>query len=137
VLIRRSIRNAFVSSFVPLAVIVGLAFAILLTITTDERRGRRFRFSPLQVFVAIGALFFALLLAHQQLREQFENVVYFDWFYFLAYLVLLGVAVNAVLVATPKLSQRLFFRFGDNLIPQLLYWPTLLGAAVLLTVVLL
>ncbi len=137
ILIRRNIGNAFVSSFVPLAVIAGLAFAVLLTITTDERRSRRFRFSPLQVVTATATLFFALLLAHLQLRNQFENVVYFDWFYFLTYLVLLGVAVNAVLVAAPNASQRLFLRYGDNLIPQLLFWPTVLGAAVLLTVVIL
>lgn len=137
VLIQRNVANAMVGTLVPLSVAAGLAFAVLLTITASRNRARRFGFSTSQVMATLAALFFAVLIAHQQLRNQFKDIVYFDSFYFLIYLVILGVAINAILVASPVTGRRTFFSFGDNLIPQLLYWPTLLLAADILAITLL
>jgi hypothetical protein len=135
VLIRREVGNAFVTNLVPLFVAAGLAFGILMTMTRDERRSRRFGFSTTLVMTTLAALFFAVLLAHQHLRGQFQGVVYFEYFYFLMYLVLLGVAVTAILISAPATRDRTLFAFGDNLLPQVIFWPSLLLAMVVVTVV--
>ena len=133
VVIRRQLLNAFVSNLVPLLVAAGLAFGILMTMTRDDRRSRRFGFSTTQVMTTLAGLFFAVLIAHQQLRGRFEGIVYFEYFYFLLYLVLLGVGVVAILVSAPATQESRFFAFGDNLLPQILFWPTLLLAIVAIT----
>ena len=135
VVIRRHLPGAFVSNLVPLLVAAGLAFGIVMTMTRDERRSRRFGFSTTQVMTTLAALFFAVLIAHQQLRNRFEGVVYFEYFYFLMYLVLLGVGVLAILISAPFTRDRAVFAFGDNLLAQVLYWPSLLLASVLITLV--
>lgn len=135
VVIRRDLANAFVSNLVPLLVAAGLAFGILMTMTRDERRSRRFGFSTTQVMTTLAGLFFAVLIAHQQLRGQFQGVVYLEYFYFVMYLVLLGVGVTAILVSAPATRNRTFFAFGDNLLAQVLYWPTLLLTMLLITFV--
>ena len=133
--VRRNLLGAFVSNLVPLLVAAGLAFGILMTMTGDDRRSRRFGFSTTQVMTTLAGLFFAVLIAHQQLRSRFEGVVYFEYFYFLMYLVLLGVGVIAILISAPGTRHRPVFAFGDNLLAQVLYWPTILAASVLITVV--
>ena len=133
--VRRDLLNAFVSNLVPLGVAAGLAFAVLMTIRSNGSRQHRFGFSTTQVMTTLGALFFAVLMAHQSLRQQFEGVVYFEYFYFLMYLVLLGVAVVAILVSAPATRDLAVVRFGDNLLARVLYWPTILLTMVVITLV--
>lgn len=131
--IDRRVGNALVGNLVPLVVIVGLAFALLMTITVDVDRARLFNFNTTEVVGALVALFIATLVAHLQLRAGFAGVVYLEWLFFVTYLVVLGVAVIALLAAAPQTRGWKVFRIGDNLIPQILYWPTLMGALILVT----
>ncbi|MFK8024815.1 MAG: hypothetical protein AB8G26_12715, partial [Ilumatobacter sp.] len=130
--LRRTPLAALVTNLVPFLVAAGLAFAVLMTISGDAERSRTFRFSTTQAITTLSAIFFGALLAHLRLRARFDGVVYLETFYFLLYLVLLGVAIVAISASAPQTRDLKFFRYGDNLIPQLLYWPSM--AATLLAV---
>ena len=68
-------------------------------------------------------LFFAIILAHARLRGEFPDVgvLYLEWFYFAAYLAVLGVTINAIAYAAHVGGG--FFHFRENLIPRVSYWP--------------
>ena len=58
-------------------------------------------------------------------------MVYLESLYILTYFVILAVAINSVLlVAKPNLK---LFRDYDNLWTEVLYWPTILLAMVVIT----
>ena len=69
------------------------------------------------------ALFFAIVLAHARLRGQFPDVgiLYIEWYYFVAYLAVLGVTINAIVYAAHLGGG--FIHFRENLIPRVAYWP--------------
>jgi hypothetical protein len=136
-LIKRRVGNAFIVNLVPLFVVAMLAFASLMTATTDRERGSTFGFSTAGSIGTLSALFFVVLLAHIQLRQQFagSGVVYLEWFYFVMYVVLLGVAVTTYLVAAPSSAGLRLVAYRDNLIPKVTYWPALIGAMVAITIV--
>lgn len=134
-LIKRKFENAFIVNLVPLFVVAMLAFAALMTVTRDSSRSSVFGFSTSGSIGTLSALFFVVLLAHIQLRTQFagSGVVYIEWFYFMMYVVLLGVAVNAYLVSAPWAENHRFLAYRDNLIAKTTYWPVLIAAMVIIT----
>ena len=121
--LRRSLLDAFVAHIIPLAVVLGLLFLILW-------RGVLERLSATELVGASSGLFFVVLLAHIQLREQLQSpdIVYLECAYLLSYLFILLVALITVIESIrlqdvdenealgPHLSRR--YRFS-----QLLYWP--------------
>jgi hypothetical protein len=54
-----------------------------------------------------------------------------EYFYFVTYFAILGVAANVLLFT---LTENGMVRLQDNLVPKLLFWPMLLGAWFLVTV---
>ncbi|MFN7556425.1 hypothetical protein, partial [Microcystis sp.] len=59
------------------------------------------------------------------------GIIYFDYFYFILYIMILLVAINAILFASNiKLD---WIHYKNNLIPKLLYWPTNLALLLLVT----
>ncbi len=135
-LIKRRFQNAFIVNLVPLFVVAMLAFAALMTTTRDRERGSIFGFSTSGAIGTVSALFFVVLLAHIQLRTQFagSGVVYIEWFYFMMYAVLLGVAVNTYLVTAPLTAENRLIAYEDNLIPKVTYWPLLIGTMCVITI---
>ena len=107
-----------------------------MTTTSDPDRGTIFGFSTAGGIATVSALFFVVLLAHIQLREQFagSGVVYIEWFYFMMYVVLLGVAVDTYLVSAPWTAGNRLIAFEDNLIPKVTYWPVLIGTMCVITI---
>jgi hypothetical protein len=82
-----------------------------------------------------AAFFFAVLVAHNALRNEVKaaGVVYLESVHLLTYVVILAVATNAVLlVARPNLG---LFQAHDNLWAEVLYWPAILLAMVIITFV--
>ena len=148
--ISRSFVGPFISNMLPLIIIAILLF-IALTITTKMPyfvlaiAGRtralgageimddgtiKHGGSPTYGLIATAtvlsytvALFFAIVLAHARLRGQFPDVgiLYLEWYYFVAYLAVLGVTINAILYAAHLGGGLIHFR--ENLIPRFAYWP--------------
>ena len=116
----------------PLVILIQL-FVIVVVIGTKEKRLEQFGVRPGAVIFTCAAFFFATLVAHNSLRGDLRayGLVYLESLYILTYFVILAVAINSVLlVAKPNLK---LFRDYDNLWTEVLYWPTILSAMVVIT----
>ncbi len=133
--IRRNFLNAFFINLVPLLLIAGLLFAVLMTVTDHPERRGRLGFNDMNVIGAASALFFVVLLAHIQLREQFESdrLVYLERFHLLMYLTLLLVSVFTYVFSVGHGRIAEIVRWRDGLAMKLAYWPYLTGSAVPIT----
>ena len=131
--IKRHLLSALISRMiVPLVILIQL-FVIVVVIGTKEKRLEQFGVRPGAVIFTCAAFFFATLVAHNSLRGDLRayGLVYLEGLYILTYFVILAVAINSVLlVAKPNLK---LFRDYDNLWAEVLYWPTILSAMVVIT----
>jgi hypothetical protein len=126
VVLKRKFLNAFIIQLVPLATIASLLFAVLLTLTQHEKKRELAGFSLGGVNGMISGLFFVVLLAHVQLREQFaaSGIVYIEYFYLLMYVLMLLVTLNSFALSWNSKSPWIYaLTFRDNLPAKLLYWP--------------
>ena len=117
---------------VPLIILLQL-FVIVLVIGTDTKRLEQFGVRPGAVIFTCAAFFFAVLVAQNSLRDEVKShgMVYLESVHILTYLVILGVAVNSVLlVAQPNLA---LFRDNDNMWIEVMYWPLIFCLFFLIT----
>ena len=135
--IRRRIGDAFIVHLLPLLMVVALLYGALLTITDDSNLSERFGFSAANVIGSCSALFFVVLLAHMQLREQFagESIVYIEYFYFFMYVLLVGGAAYSYLFAAKHEGWLSFLYARDNLALKLGYWPMVFASMLLISLV--
>jgi hypothetical protein len=131
--IKRHLLSTLISRMiVPLVILIQL-FVLVVVIGTKEERLEQFGVRPGAVIFTCAAFFFATLVAHNSLRGDLRayGLVYLEGLYILTYFVILAVAINSVLlVAKPNLK---LFRDYDNLWTEVLYWPTILLAMVVIT----
>ena len=131
--IRRHLLSTLISRMiVPLVILIQL-FVLVVVIGTKQERLEQFGVRPGAVIFTCAAFFFATLVAHNSLRGDLKayGLVYLEGLYILTYFVILAVAINSVLlVAKPNLK---LFRDYDNLWTEVLYWPTILSAMVVIT----
>jgi hypothetical protein len=131
--IKRHLLSALISRMiVPLVILLQL-FVLVVVIGTKQQRLEQFGVRPGGVIFTCAAFFFATLVAHNSLRGDLKayGLVYLESLYILTYFVILAVAINSVLlVAQPNLK---LFREYDNLWAEVLYWPTILSALVVIT----
>ncbi len=132
--LQRDFLNAFIVSIIPLAVIALLLFLVLFTIRTDAPGTEFIGFNVSGVLGFCAALFFVIILEHTSMRSQLvaQGIIYLETFYFVMYVALMAIALNAILVAQPEPPRWIAFR--DNLIPRLLYWPLLALLSLIITV---
>ena len=146
VIVRRLVLSPFVSNLLPLIVVAFLLFALLMvTRSSDSTRkasdaesgaGAKqdlLGFSAAGHVTSCAALFFVVILSHIDLRRQVQadRIVYMESFYFIAYIAILLVATNAVLVGQRTPIPGIQYR--DNLMPRLLFWPFVLTAVLGMT----
>lgn len=122
--LRRSLLDAFVAHVIPLLVVIGLLYLILW-------RGVVERLGSTELVGASSGLFFVVLLAHIQLRDQLRSpdIVYLECAYLLSYVFILAVALTTVfetirLQDLPEDEPVLGHLSGRYRAAQLLYWPT-------------
>ena len=133
--IKRRFNNSFVVHLLPLFLVSVLLYAALLTVSDSPEKNERLGFNTTGFLGMGSALFFVILIAHIQLREQFAGarVVYLEYYYILMYIMLVVCTINTYLFAIrPKPLER-FIIYKDNLIPKILYWPVILIALNILT----
>jgi len=111
-----------------------LLFVILVLTTNDEEQQKRFGFTASGVAMASGTLLFAVILKHSQIRSVVgsQRITYLEVLPVVLYLMILLVAVNAILLASP--FQIAFIEFRKNILPVLCYWPFLFGLILAVTV---
>ena len=135
--IKRKFENAFIVHLLPLFLVAALLFAALLTVSGDPDIAGRHGFNTSGLIGACSALFFVVLIAHIQLRQQFagSGIVYIEYFYFLMYALLVMTAANTYMFCMKSAPWLKIIHYRDNLIPKVLFWPIVLGGMVVLTLV--
>ncbi len=136
VVVEWSFGDAFVITLVPLLIVAGLLFAILMVTTADPERAETFGFNMAGAIGTASALFFVVLLAHIQLREQFTGagVVYLEQFYFTIYSAILAVTIDVYVFSTGGPGRlAALVRHRDNFIAKAAFWPTLLAVVTAIT----
>jgi hypothetical protein len=119
---RREFTNPFVATFLPLLVVAGLLWFILLTTARTRELVAVTGFNASNILRAVTSLFFPVVLAQINLRNHIltHGILYVEYYYFAMYLLILLVAGNAIVVAFlphPRLVDK------ENRISKVLYWP--------------
>lgn len=133
--IKRKFENAFILHLLPLFLVAALLFGGLLTVSADPDLASRHGLTTSGVIGACSALFFVVLLAHIQLREQFAgtSIVYMECFYFLMYGLLVVASANTYLFSMRAATWLKIVHYRDNLIPKIAFWPFVLGCMIVIT----
>lgn len=126
--LERNFIDAFVTNLVPLIVVSVMLFAILLTITCDKEKAGLFGADAFSVVTSTAGLFFIVLVAHIQLRKEFNlpSIVYLEYFYLVMYFAILWVSVSGFLVTSAREGQLMHYR--DGLFAKIFFWPMILVA---------
>lgn len=133
--VKRIFENAFVVYLLPLFLVAALLFAALLTLSSKEELSNRLGFNTSGFIGASATLFFVVLLAHIQLREQFGGlgIVYIEYFYILMYALLVVATVNTYLFSIRPKRWCGFILYDDNIYVKVAYWPLVFGMMIGIT----
>lgn len=133
--LKRKFENAFIVYLLPLLLVAMLLFAALLTVSNRENLADRFGFNTSGFIGACSALFFVVLLAHVQLREQFAGtpIVYIEYFYILMYVLLVLATANVFLFTIRPRRGCGWILYQDNIIFKMAFWPVVLACLILIT----
>lgn len=126
IILQRNFLGPFISRVGPQLVVITLVFAVLL-IATDE--------NSMEVLGACAGFVFIVILDQITFREQIvsKGIVYLEYFYFLVYLFIFLVAINAI--AFLFKSEIPLVEYRNNLVPKLSYWPAIMTLLLVVTIV--
>ncbi len=121
--VTRAFLSPLLNRLVPLAVIAMLVFASLFVVTKDSDRRSLSGFSTWAVIGFCGSMMLVVSVQHSSLRSDTGSggVVYAEYFYFILYLVIGLVALNAVEHTAERRIRLVDWR--GNTAARLLYWP--------------
>ncbi len=124
----RQFISPFVSKVIPL-------FIVLIMLYSTLALGIKKETKPLDVIMGCAALFFVVILDHISLRDSLavSGVVYIESFYFIAYLAILLISLNAVIYSGT--NPPAFITYRDNLYAKVLFWPVVLGLMYIVTMI--
>ena len=125
VTVKREFIDPLISRLVPLICVVSLLFAMLLVLNSD--RG-------MEVLGIAAGLIFIVIVDQIAIREEVAagGLIYFDYFYFVVYFYIFLIAVIALMLLNDTPTPN-FLKYKENFITKLLYWPSLLGLLLILT----
>ncbi|NMG07660.1 cache domain-containing protein [Brasilonema sp. UFV-L1] len=123
-ILKRNFLSLFISKTGPLIIVITLLFAMLLIAKNENAT---------EVLAACAGFVFIVILEQVSLREQVvaQTLVYFEYFYLVAYLFILIIGINAILLISYPNSR--FTGYKNNLVSKLLYWPILMKILLLIT----
>lgn len=136
VAMKRSFVEPFLDDMLLAIVVALLLFGIVVLNAQDIDRRTRFGITTFGVLATAGTLLFTVLTKHNQIRSEVSpgQLVYIEVLPLLLYItILLTVANSILLLAAPPGRFRLI-SFEDNLLPNVIYWPALLGTLWLVTI---
>ena len=122
--LKRNFLNPFIATFLPILVVVGLLFALLMTTTRIKEQVSITGYNTMNVLRSVISLFFPVVIAQINLRNHIltEGLLYVKYYYFLVYCLILLVAVDALVVSH---SDHPAVHGDDHRMAKLLYWPLL------------
>ena len=132
--VKRFFMNFLISDMIPIIVVSILLFAVLMISTRKKEMVELYGFSASTVLEYCAALFFVLIISHISLRQRFaaEGVVYLEFLYFIMYLAILIISIDAIVLSSNNKYYIIYYK--DNLIVKLLYWPVITGLILMITV---
>lgn len=124
----RQFVGPFLSYLLPAVVVMMMMFAHLIT---GREPGDEHEI--IETLNYSAALFFVIAVLHASLREAIAAVdlTYFEYFFILLYVAIVSVSTNVFMIA--KRPNLFIVRYGDNIIPRLLYWPLFAGTLLFIT----
>lgn len=133
--VERKFGNAFIIYLLPLFLVASLLYAALLTVSAKEELSSRLGSNTAVFISACSALFFVVLMAHIQLREQFggSGIVYIEYFYILMYALLVAATANTYLFSIRPKRCCGFILYDDNIFAKVGYWPVVFGCIIFIT----
>ena len=122
--VKRYLWSPLISrTIVPIVILIDLFLVVLMLGKRGGKRREIFGIRPTEVIFTGAAFVFAVLISQISLRDAVKTsgLVYIETLYVLTYLIILGVAINSVLlVGRPNF---ILFRHHDNMWVRVLYWP--------------
>ena len=125
IVVKRIFLSPFIANIIPI-MIVALIMFIVLYISSNNVNDRS-GLNTMNVVQSSAGFLFILLLAHVNERNRIETpeIAYIELFYFSMYVFITFEAIAlAMLIRGTKWK---IFKFQDNLILKLLFWPALLS----------
>lgn len=135
IVLNRSLLNAFMVNITLLLVTMFLLYILVVMITSDDELKEEFDISVGNAVASCAGLFFAILLAHIHLREQFPSAgfVYLEFFYLLSYLYITLSALIIFGFYNKRDGKRSWVYMDDAKWVKRLYWPIYISVANLYT----
>jgi hypothetical protein len=132
---RRALLDPFFASLMPILGVSSILFILLMCVSTDEEKRDRLGFKPMTALSVLAGTLFVVLVAQNNMRARVGayELIFFEHFYFAAYTTIILVACTSILSSHEEPLR--IFRYGNGLLPKLLFWPLSLGTWLLLTVI--
>ncbi len=125
IIMQRNFLGPFISRVGPQIVVITLLFAILLIAKAEN---------SMEVLGACAGFVFIVILDQTTFREQIvsKGLVFLEYFYFLIYLYIFLVAINAIMLLFP--SGFPLVKYKNNFVFKLLYWPSITTLLLIITI---
>ncbi|PIB37214.1 hypothetical protein BFP72_18270 [Reichenbachiella sp. 5M10] len=129
--LKRRLLNVMVTNIIPILVVSSMIFLIFYS-TTNNKEDKS-GVSMMGVVQSCAGFFFVLLVAHIDLRRRLTTpeLTYIETFYLTMYVIMALLAINVVTFT--KTDKYKFLHYEDNLLVKISYWPVLLFAWMLIT----
>jgi len=124
--VKRVFIDAFISNLTPLIVVVIILFSLVLLSKIIEIG---------KILSVCVAVFFVVVFSHLDIRKSIAagEIFYREYFFFVTYLAIILVPMDAIRVALGMQSS--FYTYRDGLLVSTIYWPTILGIFFLITAI--
>ncbi|MDJ0509202.1 MAG: cache domain-containing protein [Crocosphaera sp.] len=125
IILQRDFINIFINNLMVPIVVALLLFLVHLLILKES--------DPLAIVSACSAFLFIVILDQINLRGKIlaAGILYLEYFYFILYLLIIAVAINAILFS--QKNHIRWLQYQESLIPKLLYWPGMLTLLLVFT----
>ena len=122
---KRIYLNPFIANIIPVFIVALMMFIVLYVSSNHE--GGRAGLTTMNVIQSSAGFLFILLLSHVNERSRIETpeIAYIELFYFSMYLYM--TLQTLALAAMFRGVDWKLFRYEDNLIVKLAFWPVLLS----------
>jgi hypothetical protein len=124
--VKRVFIDAFISNLTPLIVVSIVLFSLVLLSKKIEIG---------KILSVCVALFFVVVFSHLDIRKNIAagEIFYLEYFFFVTYLAIILVPMDAIRYALGMRSN--FYEYRDGLLASAIYWPTILGIFFVITAI--
>lgn len=125
IVLERDFLSAFMINITLLLVSTGLLYGLIMMMTSDENLNSKFGSNVASAIRSCAGIFFVVLVAHINVRENFpgSGIVYIEYFYLLSYLFILTTIVAIYSFNANKHLETKFFFANEAALLKMSFWP--------------